>query len=261
MKLAILWLLPALAVLAQTTGAEWYSRGLALDAENKPAAAIEAFEKALALQARPIMAQVKIAANQITLGHRDQAFDILDRVAATGFGMVSVLDGEPRFAAVAKEERYQRARRRIEGNGSPCTSPEHPEYRQFDFWIGEWQVTDRASGTPVGTSSVQLILNNCVIYENWTATNKTEGKSFNKYNPLAKQWEQYWVDGSPGRMFFTGHLEGNEMRLSSDTPRRHLTFFNQPNGTVRQFSEISNDGGKTFTVEYDFLYKKVSASH
>lgn len=45
----------------------------------------------------------------------------------------------------------------------PCTT--RPEYRQFDFWIGEWDV--QAGGNQAGTNSVQLILGDCVIFENW----------------------------------------------------------------------------------------------
>ena len=78
-------------------------------------------------------------------------------------------------------------------NAAPCKDPTRPEYRQFDFWTGEWDVFANGSTTQVGSNSIQLILNDCVIYENWTARGGGEGKSFNKYNPVQKQWEQYWM--------------------------------------------------------------------
>ncbi|HYG99844.1 MAG TPA: hypothetical protein VD837_11990 [Terriglobales bacterium] len=146
---------------------------------------------------------------------------------------------------------------------APCKDPKRPEYRQFDFWVGEWDVFDNKSDRPVGTSSIQLILKDCVIYENWTGARGFEGKSFNKYNPWLKQWEQYWVDSGVDRMFFTGHLVDGEMRFQTDgfteqgkPLHRKLTFYNRPDGTVRQFSEASTDGKKTYTVEYDFVYKR-----
>ncbi len=42
------------------------------------------------------------------------------------------------------------------------------------------------------------------------------------------------------------------------TGRMHvrLTFFRQPDGTVRQYSERTDDGGKTWTVNYDMIYTK-----
>ena len=36
---------------------------------------------------------------------------------------------------------------------------------QFDFWIGEWEVT--AGGKPAGMNSIQPILDGCVLQENW----------------------------------------------------------------------------------------------
>ena len=38
--------------------------------------------------------------------------------------------------------------------------------------------------------------------------------------------------------------------------RRHLQFFNLGPDKVRQFSQGSKDGGKTWSVEYDFTYTK-----
>jgi hypothetical protein len=43
---------------------------------------------------------------------------------------------------------------------------------------------------------------------------------------------------------------------SGGTLLRHLTFTPLPEGKVRQLSESSMDGGKTWTTEYDFVYVK-----
>lgn len=40
----------------------------------------------------------------------------------------------------------------------PCSSQEH---RQFDFWLGEWDVTQK--GKPAGTSRITAILGGCVL--------------------------------------------------------------------------------------------------
>jgi len=34
-----------------------------------------------------------------------------------------------------------------------------------------------------------------------------------------------------------------------------MTFFKNADGSVRQFSEMSTDGRKTYSVEYDLIYK------
>lgn len=83
--------------------------------------------------------------------------------------------------------------------GSPCAAPEH---RQFDFWVGEWNVTGQGQvGGPVSTNIVENLLDGCVIQENWTAANGSRGRSINAYDPDTGEWHQTWVSA-----FDTGHL-------------------------------------------------------
>src|SRR3954471_9042811 len=69
----------------------------------------------------------------------------------------------------------------------PCRASE--TYRQLDFWVGEWEVHG-PKGKTVGTSSVQLILGDCVVFENWTGAGGSTGKSFNLYDAQARKWKQ-----------------------------------------------------------------------
>src|SRR5918992_3271668 len=78
---------------------------------------------------------------------------------------------------------------------SPCKT--RPEHRQFDFWVGEWDVRN-PRGQQAGTNSVQLILGDCVVFENWTGARGSSGKSFNVYNAATGKWRQTWVDNSGG---------------------------------------------------------------
>ena len=245
----------------------WYRYGRGLEETGKYEEAISAFHKAGGPHspAAPF-AQLHIAADHAALGHRDEATKELQILADSGFAITKMVDDEHRFDAIRDDARFKTAAQTIYANAYPCKNPKAPEYRQFDFWVGDWDVFD-PGGNQVGSSNVQLILSDCVIYENWKGTLGGEGKSFNKYNPAQKQWEQYWVDGSPGRMFFTGHYNSEAARLEyetdTETPQgkplhRKLTFFKNPDGSVRQFSQASSDGGNTYSVEYDFTYRKQS---
>ena len=49
---------------------------------------------------------------------------------------------------------------------SPCAT--EPVYRQFDFWIGEWEVYGK-DGQKAGDSKIELILDSCIVLENWTS--------------------------------------------------------------------------------------------
>jgi hypothetical protein len=90
------------------------------------------------------------------------------------------------------------------------------------------------------------------------------GKSYNTFNPNLKRWEQFWVDNGAGMIHFYGGLKGNVMDFyTDDIPqpdgtnlKRHLQFFNLGQNQVRQFSQGSKDGGKTWSVEYDLTYNR-----
>jgi hypothetical protein len=157
-------------------------------------------------------------------------------------------------AAVAEEQ--------AQASPAPC---EAVEFRQFDFWLGDWDVTSTSNGIPRGTSHISREMGGCVIWENWTSRGSGYfGKSYNTYNVNLHQWEQYWVDNGAGVIFFHGGLKDRVMDYWTDdvpqpdgtTLRRHLQFFNQTPDQVRQFSQGSTDGGKTWKVEYDLTYTR-----
>ncbi len=143
-------------------------------------------------------------------------------------------------------------------NATPCAND--PVHRQFDFWVGEWNVFD-TKGEKKGESSIQNILGGCVIFENWSGHTGYTGKSFNFVDPGTGKWRQTWVDAVGGKIEFTGQLEGKDMVFFSEEKEkdgkpytRRLTFFNLGPDKVRQFSERTYDTGTTWHVEYDFLY-------
>src|SRR6187431_2742470 len=79
----------------------------------------------------------------------------------------------------------------------PCSSS---EYRQFDFWIGEWEAFG-PKGQKAGDSKISLLLDSCTIFEEWVSSTvqkglRFAGKSFNMYNAAKKRWQQYWLDNT-----------------------------------------------------------------
>ena len=95
---------------------------------------------------------------------------------------------------------------------NPCKG--RPEHRQFDFWIGEWRPKN-AQGVTVGTSSIQLILSSCVIFENWN-TPISSGKSFRNFDAKDGKWHQTWVDDKGTLAFYTGGLVDGKMVLDGE---------------------------------------------
>ena len=136
-----------------------------------------------------------------------------------------------------------------------------PEFRQFDFWIGEWNV--HANGKLAGTSSIQLILDGCVIFENYSGAKGYQGKSFNIYNQSIKKWQQIWVDNAGAVLQLTGSYTQGRMEYWGETKqndgsvlKEKLVFHSLPNGQVRQVWEQSKDQGKTWNVVFDGVYSK-----
>lgn len=134
------------------------------------------------------------------------------------------------------------------------------EYRQFDFWIGEWDVY-QPDGTLVGTNRITLILGTCVLLENWKGKSGMEGWSFNNYDRAEKKWHQNWVDSHGSRLDLVGTLVGKSMVLSGDqvgtdgtTTMNRITWEPIDANRVRQLWEQSKDGGKTWTVAFDGQY-------
>ncbi|MBY0563545.1 MAG: hypothetical protein K2P58_05085 [Hyphomonadaceae bacterium] len=75
-----------------------------------------------------------------------------------------------------------------------CTASEH---RQFDFWLGEWDVSpsSAASGATIAESSVTLADQGCVIIEHWRPFGGAHGHSLNMYDPATQAWHQTWMAG------------------------------------------------------------------
>ena len=133
------------------------------------------------------------------------------------------------------------------------------EYKQFDFWVGEWDVS--VSGQPAGTNSVQRVEDGCIIFENWTGAGGGSGKSFNFHDSSMRKWRQVWVSSNGGVLDFFGEYADGQMRYTGETQgptgtkvMQRLTFFNLSPDRVRQFWEQSTDGGKTWNTVFDGLY-------
>lgn len=141
----------------------------------------------------------------------------------------------------------------------PISCADRPENRQFDFWVGEWNVTTK--GKTIATSSVQRIIDGCVIFENYFQGTSYHGKSFNFYDVVLGKWRQSWVDSTGNVSEFIGrlqdgaiHYDGESHLSSGKKVLRKMVLTPLDENHVRQYSERSDDEGKTWQVAYDFIY-------
>lgn len=141
--------------------------------------------------------------------------------------------------------------------GHPCrTGP----WRQFDFWLGDWDVT--SFGLTAGTNRVRSEVDGCVIAEYWMGAGGVPGWSLNTYDPETGSWHQHWVPAGGGNLFLSGGLQGESMVISGArtlasgaTVIDRIAYTPLAGGAVRQFWDVSLDGGQTFPiVSFDGLY-------
>ncbi len=142
-----------------------------------------------------------------------------------------------------------------------CTAPEH---RQFDFWVGYWDVYPTAKPEKkVANSLIERLYGGCTIRENWQSSNSTGG-SLNMYDPSDKRWHQTWHDSSNSRAVFDGGLVNGKMVLigfwrgvlgPGDALVR-IEYTPGADGSVRQKGEQSVDHGLTWQPNFDFTYRR-----
>ncbi len=143
----------------------------------------------------------------------------------------------------------------------PCSAP---EYRAFDFWVGEWDVFPNGGDKQVATSSIESMFGGCAIRETWKPVSGAGGGSFSHFDRDERRWRQAWVDGFGGRVDFAGGAVDGKMVLTGlwrhaagpgkDALTR-MTYTANPDGSVRQHGEQSVDHGLTWATSFDFTYR------
>jgi thiosulfate/3-mercaptopyruvate sulfurtransferase len=140
----------------------------------------------------------------------------------------------------------------------PCSQP---EYRQFDFWVGDWDVRT-ADGKPAGRNRIDIVEGGCGLQENWTGLGNT-GRSINSYWPGDRKWHQVWLGSGGLLMHLSGQFQGDTLTLEGAVQTakgtrvlQRLAFTKRSDGTVRQHWQQSQDDGKTWQTVFDGIYTR-----
>lgn len=119
------------------------------------------------------------------------------------------------------------------------------------------------SGSLVGTNSISVQQDSCLLQENWRSVGVHRGTSYNFYDARTKKWNQTWVDITGYVLQMEGGLDGNAMVLrSEDRTQDEQQFYHEiswtPNeeGNVRQLWVIRDPEGEALQTVFDGLYKK-----
>lgn len=142
---------------------------------------------------------------------------------------------------------------------SPCAAV---EYRQFDFWLGDWQLSWGEDGQ--GQNHISKILDGCVVLEEFDGhpSSPLVGKSMSTYDKDSGQWRQTWVDNNGAYLDFVGGFKNGRMVLSREATREGETFLQrmvfydiERDGFAWNW-ERSDDGGATWQMRWQIRYER-----
>ncbi|MEO8359113.1 MAG: hypothetical protein ABI672_03705 [Vicinamibacteria bacterium] len=251
-----------------TSGRGEYRLGVTLLYMKRTQEAVAHLDAAEKLGWTPSGISYRRAALKAQQGDMDGAFAMLEDAALKGLPAGVPPSPDPLMDPIKADPRFKGFMERLEQRAHPCRYDAH--YRDFDYWIGEWDV--RAAGSPPSSPAAENIVtreyDGCVVQEHWTPGGAAAafGSSFSIFDTTRKMWFQTWVDSVGGLHDYHGSLDpqGNMAFVGETTgipgqPGRvpvRLTFFKQGPDRIRQFSEISTDGGKSWTTNYDLVYTR-----
>jgi hypothetical protein len=139
-----------------------------------------------------------------------------------------------------------------------------PEYRQFDFWVGRWDVYPTGTDQLVAHSLIENLYAGCAIRENWMPLpgQGGDGGSLNVWRPGEHRWRQTWTDAGNSLVDFYGGIEGGKMVLTGTRPGPNgaeflvrMEYSRNSDGSVRQVGSRSADHGQSWQPRYDYTYR------
>ncbi len=238
----------------------WYNLGFSQMKLKKYDQSIKYYNEAKKRNFNPFFVDFSISKSHALNNDSNAMLNALKIGSENGLPFYSTLKTDSAFKNYWENKEFNAILEKVKLNAYPCLSSK--ERRHFDFWLGEWDVYAR--GGKVGENSITMALGGCAIHENYTTPGNYAGQSINYYDPIDKKWHQHWV-GSGGDVYNyletkreEGFLqfESKFMNAQGVISLSRLTFTLNDDGTVRQLFEGSTDDGKTWSPQFDGLYKK-----
>ena len=138
-----------------------------------------------------------------------------------------------------------------------------PEYRQLDFWLGDWDTFEADDATTsIARTHVDLIAAGCALHELYEQSDGLIGDSILSFDAVRKVWQQTWVTNYGSLMVVSGrfkdgalNLEG-EMHVSDGRSVLQRISWEAKGQGVREWSVMSKDGGKTWVPAFDVVFQK-----
>jgi hypothetical protein len=224
--------------------------------------ALATLEQARTANAPEAMIDLERARDLALLGRKDDALDALDASDHNGVRALELVETAHEFDSFRGLSRFERVRRNIRARVFPCES--EPEARDFDFWIGRWEVRE-PDGTLVGTDTIEKRDGGCSLVERYEGAGGSSGTSVSFYVPSRGEWRQVWT-GSGGTLFdITGRVVDGSMRMEGQVEyiegNRVVAFRGTwtqgADGRVRQRLEEFDLGAQAWIVWFDGFFRRL----
>ena len=145
---------------------------------------------------------------------------------------------------------------------APSASCLAPQYRQFDFWLGEWDLVG-GDGKKTAENSVVSILGGCAIQENGSSSEGLHRMGVSAYDPATRHWHQTMLDDGGAMLHLEGEFADGKMVLVGLRPSvkekgvtltHRIAWSALPERRVRKLWEYSSNSGRTWRLVFDGTY-------
>lgn len=147
----------------------------------------------------------------------------------------------------------------------PSHGCDSPEARQFDFWVGEWDLSFQDEGKVARSHNrITKILDGCALLEEFSGPPGTplQGRSLSTFDRLTHRWKQTWVDNGATYLDFSGGFADGRMVLSREAQRDGKRFLQRMvwqeirANSLEWLWQRSDDGGRTWKTAWKIDYRR-----
>lgn len=240
----------------KSNATNWFNLGASYQSLEEHKKAIKAYEAAIKAEYQPaVRVHYRLAQLYMGVEKQGKALDHIEKLADIGGYNFRAVRETAEFTPLKENARFIAAVDALR----PCQSE---GYRDFDFWLGHWDVTSAGNDAPTTSNKISNTYDGCVILEEYTAGFFT-GTSLSFYDSVQGKWHQTWMSNAGGALYLEGGLnEAGAMVLTDqflpiskvNESINRVTWIPLKDGTVRQHWQNSTDGAKTWSDVFDGTY-------
>ena len=238
-----------------TDGRNWFRLGYALHSENRLEEAITAHEQAALYDTeRAPTATYNCACALAMLNRHEEALERLKVAIESGFNRAEIIREDSDLDSIRDTAEFAHI---MEIMAAPMRDDTMSGRTDLDFWIGDWDLEDRAGDKSIRTSVMQK-QNGFAITESWRGENQQAGTVLTFFDPRDKVWKQNRVDNDGAVVYLTGEVADGVIKLAGDfvnadgsSGQRRITMTPaESEQTVDYVVEDSSDDGESWTTEF-----------